>query len=32
MDCRRYHGEYADITWRDSDLRKWSIPLEEMYT
>lgn len=23
LDCRRYHGEYADITWRDSDLRKW---------
>ncbi|WP_193726785.1 DUF6273 domain-containing protein [Paenibacillus guangzhouensis] len=23
MDCRRYHGEYVDITWRDCDLRKW---------
>ncbi|WP_438492697.1 DUF6273 domain-containing protein [Paenibacillus sp. IHBB 3054] len=23
LDCRRYHGEYADITWRDSDLRRW---------
>ena len=23
LDCKRYHGEYADITWRDCDLRKW---------
>ena len=23
VDCKRYHGEYADITWRDCDLRKW---------
>lgn len=23
LDCRRYHGEYADISWRGSDLRKW---------
>ncbi len=23
LDCRRYHGEYADVTWRDCDLRKW---------
>ncbi|UHA76287.1 hypothetical protein KIK04_23485 [Paenibacillus sp. 481] len=23
LDCKRYYGEYVDITWRDSDLRKW---------
>lgn len=23
LDCRRYHGEYVEITWRDCDLRKW---------
>lgn len=23
LDCKRYHGEYADITWRDCDLRRW---------
>ncbi|NEN85247.1 hypothetical protein G3T11_23725 [Paenibacillus elgii] len=23
LDCRRYHGECVDITWRDCDLRKW---------
>jgi Family of unknown function (DUF6273) len=23
LDCKRYHGAYAEITWRDCDLRKW---------
>ena len=23
LDCKRYHGEYVDMTWRDCDLRKW---------
>ena len=23
LDCKRYHREHTDITWRDSDLRKW---------
>jgi uncharacterized protein DUF6273 len=23
LDCKRYHREYTDITWRDCDLRKW---------
>ncbi|MFN2139791.1 MAG: DUF6273 domain-containing protein [Candidatus Promineifilaceae bacterium] len=23
LDCRRYHGRYVDITWRDCDLRRW---------
>ena len=23
LDCKRYHGEYKDITWRDCDVRKW---------
>lgn len=23
LDCKRYHGEYVDITWRDCDLRTW---------
>lgn len=23
LDCKRYHGEYMDITWQDCDLRKW---------
>lgn len=23
LDCRRYYREFADVTWRDSDLRKW---------
>jgi hypothetical protein len=23
LDCKRYHTEDADITWRDCDLRKW---------
>ncbi len=23
LDCTRYHGEYAEITWRDCDVRKW---------
>lgn len=22
LDCKWYHGEHADITWRDCDLRK----------
>ncbi len=23
LDCKRYHGALADITWRDCDLRRW---------
>lgn len=23
LDCKRYHGELTDITWRDCDLRQW---------
>ncbi|MFE4712550.1 DUF6273 domain-containing protein [Paenibacillus sp. NPDC056722] len=23
LDCKRYHHENVDITWRDSDLRRW---------
>ena len=23
LDCKRYHGAYTDITWRDCDLRQW---------
>lgn len=23
LDSKRYHSDFADITWRDSDLRKW---------
>ncbi|GKU79100.1 DUF6273 domain-containing protein [Paenibacillus sp. L3-i20] len=23
LDCKRYHEEYIDTTWSDSDLRKW---------
>lgn len=23
LDCKRYHGEYADVTWRDCDVRQW---------
>lgn len=23
LNCKRYHAEFADITWRDCDLRKW---------
>lgn len=23
LDCKRYYKEFTDITWRDSDLRKW---------
>jgi hypothetical protein len=23
LDCKRYHGEFVNITWRDCDLRKW---------
>ncbi|SFF04222.1 hypothetical protein SAMN04487969_11245 [Paenibacillus algorifonticola] len=23
LDCRRYHDEFVDITWRNSDMRKW---------
>jgi hypothetical protein len=23
LDCKRYHEEYGNITWRDCDLRKW---------
>ncbi|HET9495865.1 MAG TPA: DUF6273 domain-containing protein [Chloroflexia bacterium] len=23
LDCKRYHREYVDTTWRDCDLRKW---------
>lgn len=23
LDCKRYHGEYTDTTWRDCDVRKW---------
>jgi hypothetical protein len=22
-DCKRYHGEHVDITWRDCDVRQW---------
>jgi hypothetical protein len=23
LDCRRYHSEFVETTWRDSDLRAW---------
>jgi Family of unknown function (DUF6273) len=23
LDCKRYHGDFVDTTWRDSDLRAW---------
>jgi hypothetical protein len=23
LDCKRYHGEYVDVIWRDCDVRKW---------
>jgi hypothetical protein len=23
LDCKRYHGEYVETSWRDCDLRKW---------
>jgi hypothetical protein len=23
LDCKRYHGEFVDITWRDCNLRGW---------
>jgi len=23
LDCKRYHGAYTDIIWRDCDLREW---------
>ena len=23
LDCKRYHREYTEITWRDCDLRQW---------
>ncbi len=23
LDCKRYHAEFVDITWRDCDLRRW---------
>lgn len=23
LDCKRYHSEYTEITWRDCDLRQW---------
>jgi hypothetical protein len=23
LDCKRYHGEYVDVSWRDSDVRTW---------
>jgi hypothetical protein len=23
LDCKRYHGEFTAVTWRDCDLRKW---------
>ncbi|MZP31029.1 hypothetical protein GTO91_15025 [Heliobacterium undosum] len=23
LDCKQYHSKYIDISWRDSDLRKW---------
>ena len=23
IDCRRYHNEAADTSWRDCDMRKW---------
>lgn len=23
LDCKRYHSEYVDMTWRDCALRKW---------
>ena len=23
LDCKRYHGEFADTSWRDCDLRRW---------
>lgn len=30
LECKRYHAEYADVTWQDCDLRKWLN--EEFYT
>lgn len=23
VDCKRYHGEYRDVSWADCDLRQW---------
>ena len=23
LDCKKYHNQYVDITWENSDLRKW---------
>lgn len=23
LDCKRYHGAFVDVTWRDCDLRQW---------
>ncbi|MGC3970134.1 MAG: DUF6273 domain-containing protein [Pirellulales bacterium] len=23
FDCKRYHGEFVETTWRDCDLRQW---------
>lgn len=23
LDCKRYHGEFTDTSWRDCDLRQW---------
>ncbi|MCC6805745.1 MAG: hypothetical protein IT319_22880 [Anaerolineae bacterium] len=23
LDCKRYHGEFVAVTWRDCDLREW---------
>lgn len=23
LDCKRYHGEFTAVTWRDCDLRQW---------
>lgn len=23
LDCKRYHGEFVDVAWRDCDLRTW---------
>ena len=30
LDCKRYHGEDTNITWRDCDLRQWLN--DEFYT
>ena len=23
LDCKRYHAEFVDAPWQDSDLRRW---------